>query len=247
MFIFVLILMLIEFLGDKNKQDLLESGRHSFITLLFVYSLIYIVFLITSITLFDASTRLNNRILSPLYICFFLLLFVLIGHRARKGQWRSQFVLAILLGYLALFSSYVCQSSDLLTNMHDEGLGFTSRAWTTSQTIKAIREMPEDAIFYTNEAFPLIFITGRVVYSVPEIFDPVKAELRPEFEGQMDIMRSHLKQPGSALVIFHPSHLRLGFPDIHELTQGLVLLVETDDGAIYVYPTSLYRYQSITH
>jgi uncharacterized protein YchJ len=50
----------------------------------------------------------------------------------------------------------------------------------------------------------------------------------------MDTMKQRLKHPNSALVIFTNSFKRTELPPKEEITSGLSLFVETNDGAIYI-------------
>ena len=206
-----------------------RRGSSSLLAVLAVYALTYSVSLIISLTFFDASIRLDNRILVPLYIYFLIAVFTILG-QARVPA----IVMAIVL--IPILVIFLIQTADLITTTRNSGRGFTSGAWQSSPTIAQLDDAALSGAVYSNEALAIYSLLGISSFPVPERTDPVKGGPRAGFKSQLDAMRSRLAEPESALVIFYPDQLRLGMPTLAQLTEGLMLSARTADGAIYVVP-----------
>jgi hypothetical protein len=79
----------------------------------------------------------------------------------------------------------------------------------------------------------LSFLAERPVYPVPEKYDPVKARVREDYEELYQDMMNTLWNRQAVLVIFPPIEKRYGLPTMEEVTTGLEILWETNDGLIF--------------
>ncbi len=213
-----------------------EDMRLPVVSLLFV--VVYGLFLVVSLLFVDASTPLDIRILSPAYLMTMVAVFAFLG-RATVGVRSSQLSRYMLLGLGALlFVSYVIRSMIILTTMREQGRGFTERKWETSELIVKVREMDEEAIIYSSDALRVYFLTGRPAYSIPQKLNPVRSTVIDEYGSNLELMRSRLKEPGAALVLFSDSFelARPELPLLEEITEGLSLFWNTRHGVIYIDP-----------
>lgn len=213
--------------GPDRRKDALRLA-----TVLVAFAAVYVVFLAASLTFFDASTKLDSRILSPVFLAAMMAILALVATLPRVGRIGG----LILVGALA--ASYVVRSLPVLDEMRLSGRGFNSCEWQASETIAWVRTLPADTLLYSNEAFPILYLTGIPAYWVPEAYDSVKGTPRPDFGAQMETMRQRLRQPGSVLVVFTGSHYRVELPPIDELTAGLAQIANMSDGEIYTDPSS---------
>jgi 4-amino-4-deoxy-L-arabinose transferase-like glycosyltransferase len=202
--------------------------------LLALHALVYALFLAFSILFIDASTPLSNRILIPLYLC--LLLMGTAWLARLRLAWRplrlKSLALAIFLG-MALVS-YGFRSFSLGVEMADRGRGFSSQAWQQSPTVEYLRRAQLSGPIYSNEAFALYFLMGVPAYWVPEKIDPVRDSQRSDYAQQMALMRERLREPQAALVVFHQGYLKPGMPSLKEMAQGMRLVYDGGDGAIFL-------------
>ncbi|MEW6566804.1 MAG: phospholipid carrier-dependent glycosyltransferase [Chloroflexota bacterium] len=194
---------------------------------------VYAAGLVTSLLFFDASTRFTDRILSPVHLVLLILAVVGVARLPKSWRWPAS-ALVILLGV-----SYAWRSWVVLDHARVNGLAFNSRSWRSSDTIRWVAGLPAGTLIYSNEAFPIQFLTGHPAYWAPEQVDSVKGTIRPDYEEQVALMRTRLHQPGSVLVIFTGSHYRVELPPLEELTRGLVRIGATGDGLIFVDPVNL--------
>lgn len=201
-----------------------------------LHAALYLVLVFASLTWFDASTPLDARILSPLLVSLVLLAVLAawewLSHRPR-ARWLAGGAWLVVLVVVA-FSCF--GTVDWARHAFQRGLGFNSRSWVESPTVAWVRTLDAAAVLTSNEAFPLTYLTGRPVYWAPEAIDPVKGGPRAEFEADLMAMRSHLDEGDSYLVIFHPGSLRPEMPPLATLIDGLRLLLETPDAAVYIRP-----------
>ncbi len=54
--------------GKSNDNRTVDEAAKQFVILMVLYAVIYLVMVVLSLTFFDASTKLNDRILSPVYL-----------------------------------------------------------------------------------------------------------------------------------------------------------------------------------
>jgi hypothetical protein len=214
--------------GGDSRRASLEAAA-----ILVLFACAYCGLLLASLSFFDAATKLDNRILSPAYVVVLIAFWLIVASIPRPAR------MALTGAAAVLVASYLVRSVGLLEEMRLNGRGFNNRQWETSETIAWLRAQPDGGILYTNEPFPVRFLTGRSVYWVPEAFDPVQRRQRPGFEAQMEAMRSRLRQPGSVLALFTARLASPEFPSEAEITEGLVVLAQTSDGVIYVDPGNL--------
>ena len=226
---------------SKNTVSGNEAEGSSTFTLLMLHGCLYVVLLFLSLTFFDISTRLNHRILIPLYTVLFILIFISI-HRilhVLQPSLRRGLVFVCVFGYLTVLVIYAFRSYELVNLTRQDGRGFTSAAWQQSEIIAILRKVDSDMIVYSNEAFAVYYLTGIGAYGIPEKMDPVKAEIRQDFEPLMEKMRKRLSAPNSALVVFHQGYLREGMPTLNEILEGFILAHESRDGVIFVDPNNI--------
>jgi 4-amino-4-deoxy-L-arabinose transferase-like glycosyltransferase len=243
---FIFFIVIIGFFLKFNDEKRLRSNKdviqeNPLPVLIVLHILVYIGLLFSSLTFFDISTGLNNRILLPLYIMFLILGVIGIQWivERSKGTMRKALYLAGALLFVVLFIVYANRSWELIGAMRQEGSGFNSASWRNSETIAILNRMDPGAIVYSNEAFPVYYLTGIGAYGIPEKFDPVKSEVRDDFQRNMEVMRERLRSPNSALVVFHQGYLRVGMPTFNEIVDGFVLAHESRDGVIFVDPDNL--------
>ena len=212
--------------------------------LLVIFVILYAAVLITSLSFVDASTRLNARILSPAYLIALLWLFLVLDLRwLSLGARRITATLAICV-WLTAVTIYLLQSYPYLEGMRAAGRGFSGRGWTQSETVQAVWALEEGGILYSTEGLALQYLTGRPAYWVPEKIRTLEGTLDVNYETNMALMRERLKEPGSALILFNSSFVatRPELPGKEEIIEGLEVLVETSDGAIYIDPTNAMQY-----
>lgn len=222
------------FVRTVNFSDL-QPRWNIFISIIPLFLAVYLFSLAFSITFVDAATHLDDRILSPFYLGLLILSILLFWSNSVRRKTNALLIPLFLLLGVFVWNSWL-GSSEVLGKIREDGIGFTSRAWRESETIEWVSNLPEESLIYTNERFAVSYITGRPAFSIPEKTDPVKAEVRPEFDQALAKMRARLEAPDAYLLLFHPNDLRHGMPTQDEITFSLSILEEFNDSLVYIHP-----------
>ena len=192
----------------------------------------YVVSVLTSLTFFDASTPLDNRILSPLFILFVLVLFA--------GIWRSdifhdhRLIRWLAVGMVILWAIFGMNfSKGILGKMRQEGSLFDSPHWQNSQLVDLLRQVPSDTIVYSNESLYLTYVLSRPVRQLPERNDPVKGVSRPDYLAQVAAMQDAFNDHHSLLVISHYRYSEEYYATLDEASSDLQICLEIEEGIFY--------------
>jgi hypothetical protein len=144
--------------------------------------------------------------------------------------WLKAVVVVIFLGFVGV---NFMRSASILREMNANGRGFTGRQWQASETIAAVRDLSPEIVIYSNEALPIYFITGRPANNIPEKIDPVKNQIPPDYEDNLQNLVTSVHNCDGVLVIFRDSYLPDLYPPLEEFTSGMVLQAEFQDGWLY--------------
>jgi hypothetical protein len=164
--------------------------------LFILFSLIYLAFLLASLTFFDASTRLDGRILAPIYISSLIAVFLLLGSLSSRWQ---------LVGggvFLIILALHVPATTNILVDFRENGRGFTGKTWKESQALAYFRGNMNDSLIYSNQGMALYYLTGRTIYEIPEKVDVVRNAIRDDYPARMKKMADDLGRPGSFIIWF---------------------------------------------
>jgi hypothetical protein len=167
-----------------------------------VHILIYLGFLGITITFFDASTPLNDRILSVIYVPEMILF-----SSAMAWLWDSfhgkipvlRWVLGVACLLLVLFS--VKDGYAAVKQLGSEGQGFAHRGIRDSAGIEAVRRL-SPTIIYSNKPGAIFLLTGESAYVVPTPTDPVTDQARSNFSDELAKMHQHIRDGQAVLVLF---------------------------------------------
>lgn len=194
------------------------------------YLLVYVGALLVSISLFDAATPLNERILSPVFVSLLILL-VYAGMPApnaaetpRNGLRAALRASLPIILFLALAVSSINQVR-AIRSLQESAPGFASWRWKNSDIMATLRTLPEGAVVYTNQPPAVYFWTGRPAFSLPLYSGDEAAAKKINAEAR----------EGNALIVlwestqFSPQALQF----IKTLTEGLPVAQKTGLGVIY--------------
>jgi Dolichyl-phosphate-mannose-protein mannosyltransferase len=167
----------------------------------------------------DATTRLENRILLPLYLQIVIL--IAIGATLLWQQKRLILRLASVGVCLWLVYFSASRLDGAIIDLRTDGQGYASLRWQKSQTTAYLREQ-ETSIIYTNDVTAVYFLAGKDSVAIPNA---------QASEEDLDIMRSNLTTPHSYLVLF--GGLTGEFAPLEQITHSLTLVHQFSDGTIY--------------
>ena len=170
--------------------------------LLVLHVPVYLGFLLVSLTLFDASTPLNARILSPAYLALLALFAGGLGwawrwlsHRRPRWRW----AVALLALFAVAFS--LLDGLAAVRELGKDGQGFAHSGWQESPAIQAVCELPP-LILYSNKPTAIYLLTGRSAYITPTPSDAVTGLERENFTTDLAEMQQRVLDGEAVVVLF---------------------------------------------
>jgi hypothetical protein len=198
----IAVILLVWVVSKSWRSFFRPSSEHpevlSFMNGLYIFA--YLASIISSMMLFDASTKFRLRINSPVYISLLILLICL-------GFWLWQKRNTLLRGLLVLCTLFVFVLSSVETygvvaQLHKGGQGYASFQWYDSEAMDFISELPEGTRIYTNQPGPVYLYTNRPSYVLPDLIDPVTGLQRDGFEEGVKILQDDVLSGQAVLALF---------------------------------------------
>ena len=219
-----------KFLKPKTEQPEILSFTNG----LYIFG--YLASIISSMLLFDASTKFKLRILSPVYVAL-LILFVWLGYWAWQNRnmiLRGLIALAALL-ILAL-SAY--DTSNSVIKLHKGGQGYASFKWYDSTAMDFLSELPAGTHIYTNQPGPVYLYTDRPSYVLPDLVDAVTGLPREGYEKGVQSLQKDVLSGDAALALFQFGSEEEDVQSVYlQLADGLYLAHNSRGDKIYTaYP-----------
>jgi len=210
-----------------------EHSRNRLLEISFFFVLLYIAFIVFSISFFDAHTPLDQRILYPAYVFFFIGI-VLMYHRI--VQTFPQLWVRIALPAAVLFfciQQFPAQQY-FLTKAIENGLGYASKQWVQSDTLHWLRKMPLATVIYTNGPDPITIFTGRASTMLPNHTNPGTRRKNEKFDAEFKQMQEVLCNEHGVIVYFQSVNWRWYLPTLHDLSEKLPLglVYQGKDGVV---------------
>lgn len=187
--------------------------------LLSTFALIYPLFLVLSISLFDANTPLDDRILSPLLVAFWILIAGSISQITPNSKiGKSIYAVFVLLLAAAFSISSLGRQTTVFYEGYQNGLGFFHARWRNSATINQINHLRTDAIVYTNSPEGVYLLTGRPAKPLPRKTDLTRQVLNPDFNMNMEKLQQEIFEEKAVIAYFY-SIRSVATPDVDELNE----------------------------
>jgi hypothetical protein len=148
---------------------------------LLLFSSIYLLFLLFSISTFDHDTTLNVRILLPVFVSF-LILGAGFCARTLSGQWKPRAArILFLLCTAVVVSSYLLTGARWLITDKNQSDYFFIKPWESSEIVSAVRKLPPGSMIYSNIPFVFWLVTDKQACLVPWFLSaPEKIDLGPD-------------------------------------------------------------------
>jgi hypothetical protein len=221
-----------------GKQQEKPDGGFALAFTQALHIIVYLGFLVISISFFDASTPLNDRILSVIYIPEMILFssaMAWLWDRSKGRMFILRWALAAFCLLLVAFS--IKDGYTAVSQLGREGQGFAHRGISDSPAIEAISEMPPTVI-YSNKPGAIFLLTGKAAYVTPSPMDPVTGQTRSNFNDDLIQMQQRVRDGKAILVLFGlRNSLEPGEVDLfNSLTDDLN--IQADYGGIIVFGKS---------
>ena len=224
---FALIALLKTRTQAENQSSETVSPVH---TLILLFCITYIVFLLFSISFLDATTPLDYRILSPFYAFSLVLVLSVYWHLRIKRNtplvWKCFVVVS-----LAAMCLNAYRSASLISEWHKDGRWFAARQWKESECIAYARSLPGVTGIYSNEPYIINFLTGRNTRMLPMTVHATSNCFNQDFEEEMNAMRDEVMHSGAVVIYFDDISFRWYVPEKEKLQLPISAILK--DGIIY--------------
>ena len=221
----------------KNKKYFKKQNFLKKISVLAIFIFVYMMFLVISISFFDAYTPIDNRILSPVYATGMIIV-LCTAYKMLKFIKDREVYKRILLGVLIIFTGLsVIRGAIWVVHRSRDGNGYTKRIWKESEIIKWIRDaVPTGTPIYTNGADAIYIHTWKPARFLPRKIDPCSRKINYNYLSELSAMKKDLENQKGVLVYFKALAWRWYFPSEEELRKRLPLrlLFRTPYGSVYV-------------
>jgi hypothetical protein len=231
----IIALALFVWLVYKGLKKFLQPATErpeilSFTNGLYIFG--YLASIVSSMMLFDASTKFKLRILSPVYVSLLILL-VYFGYwlwQKRNALLRGAVVLsAILILALSLYDT-----SNFVTKLHKGGQGYASFKWYDSEAMDFLSQLPAGTRIYTNQPGPVYLYTNHPSYVLPDLIDAVTGLPRERYAEGIQILQKDVLSGKAVLALFKFGSEGEDTQSVYmQLADGLYLAHNTQGDKIY--------------
>jgi hypothetical protein len=196
---------------------------------------VYLAFLVISLSFFDASTPLDDRILSVIYLPGIILF-----SSGLAWVWKAlanrAVIFRLLLGFFCFLFLLFSAKDGLaaVRQLSTQGQGFAHQGFRQSQIIQAVRNLPE-IILYSNKPTAIYLLTGRNAYIIPTPTDSATGLDRSNYAADRDLIQQRVKQGQALLILFGLRNSQDADEAalFEDLSAGLPVLADYGDGVIF--------------
>ena len=204
--------------GGKESREVI-----SFTTGLYIFA--YLASIVASMTMFDAATKFQLRILSPVFVGLLVLLVALGIWMRKKYRPFVALMLVILLG-LSIY-----KQSNTFAQWSQGGLGYASFQWYDSEAMANLRDLPAEVRIYTNEPAAVYLYVGRGANVLPTRFDSATALERSGFGEDIANLQNEINDGQAVIALFDAGDNVAN--DVSLLTEGLYIAFKGQGDSIY--------------
>lgn len=212
------------------------SGRPSAVTrTAFTLIIAYGLFLSIAISFFDATTLLDDRLLSPVFA--WAVIAGVCGGYGWVATARGRGIVGglVVIAGLWFAAAQLSQSVPWAIDVHRHGQGYGSAAWRRSEILKQLQALPPATHIYSNGDDAIYLLTGRLADRLPERRSLATTQANDRYASELARMRTQLIESHGVIVYFSSIDWRPQLASATELQSrlGLRLLYAAADGAVY--------------
>ncbi len=199
-----------------------------------IYSVLYVAFLVVSISLFDAHTPVDHRLLLPVFLTL-----AIAGTSVAKSLSEALTQRCVWYGFVFLVLISVSigagQAISRAVDIHYNGSGYTSRDWKDSATLAYLADVPGIMKIYSNGPDVIRFLTGKKAYMIPAKVSAQTLKENEGYLGQLNQMFRECKEGNALIAYLNSITQRWYLPSKEEIESmfSIPIVVRLEDGVIY--------------
>jgi hypothetical protein len=223
----ILLLYVASFIGSKS-----EARKFRLVEVSFIFILIYIPFLLFSISFFDFHTPLSERILYPVYP-FIIIGIVLLVQRIATRKNREILSKVLYMMFIAAIIFQFKVQGRMERKIQEDGLGFAGKEWVESDVLQWMESVNKEKNIYTNGPEVINIYLNRSCQMVPRHTDPISGRFNEEIVDQIDVMVERLTDDRGLLIYFNNIR-RWYLPSVEQIAKVIPLeaVYEGKDGVV---------------
>lgn len=230
----VFLLILLVWIANKGLKKIFQPSTEkpeiiSFISVLYIFG--YLASIISSMMLFDASTKFQLRILSPIFVSILIISVYFLEKLFHKQKNLSSFL------FLFIFSFSLYGTINTITELRKGGQGYASFQWFDSEAMDFLNTLPADVKIYSNETAAVYLYTQRSGYVLPDLVDPVTGQERGGFDEGVQNLQADVLSGKAVLALFDVGKDEQTQAVYKILSDNLYLAFDKQNDTIYTaYP-----------
>jgi hypothetical protein len=222
--------------ADDRKENILIlwGWIPELIKIVILFILLYLLFLVISISFVDANTPLDERILSPVFVAGLIIIVYAFG-RLLTAESTHRYVKYLIVTLLLVFSVVnVMNISDWIKVRQTAGMGFSNSRWKDSGAIAWLNELPSGETVYTNAPEVVYLYTPHLALRLPVEQFSVTGQDNLNYREDLHVVKSQLIQ-SDGYVLYFPLPGYTTQADETRLVEdlGLCLITKTANGNLY--------------
>jgi len=218
----VIVALTVPILTGRRRREVLDAmgARWKGPCLFAIFAAAYAAFILVSISIYDANTPLDSRILSPLFMAGAGLAVCLAGllWDVRRS---AGIIVAVLIAVIALWN--VLPWCGWIAERRMDGCGYTASGWASSPLTSYLRSVPADSPIYTNAPGVVFFqLGGRECHRLPSAMILTQAHPNPKFAAEVNAMWNHMVRRDGVIAFYYRGDMQ-GLPSGADLREMLPL------------------------
>jgi hypothetical protein len=170
--------------------------------LLPTFAVVYLLFLLFSVSFVDAHTPLDYRILSPLYITLILWIASLLMAKLSQPTTSRNARILVAIAVAGFIGTHLGRSSAWARSTSKEGIGFGAKVWRDSPTLAYLAKLPPNTLLYSNAPDLIDFRVNRFAKPVPKVMDPITRRPEKTYVPYLKGLHDDLAAHGGYIVWF---------------------------------------------
>lgn len=167
----------------------------------------YIIFILISISFFDAYTPIDERIFLPCYIALWAAIFYLLG-----TNFKPVFLITLAL-VSTIGASNMLNTSKLISNSIQNGIGYFTRGNNELPILDSVQKYAGSRKVYSNAPDFLFLHRDINAIQLPRVYSPVSLKSDPEFQQKLEAISNEV-QSGDAIIVYMSGFIwRKYFPE----------------------------------